>query len=289
MADPAPSFKLKPRKPRLALPKGACDTHFHIVGPPERFPYAADRSYTPASAAPKEALLALHKHLGIERGVVVQTLVHAFDNSASADLLASNRNYRGVALLPASTSTQELERLDKAGFRGVRFHYMDQPGSGVAFDEVLAMARRLAGIGWHLQIHTHGPRIAEVAKAFAAAPVPVVIDHMGRVDASRGVDDPEFKALLAFLRNKHVWVKVSGSERISKKPSPWPDAAPFATKLVSEFGDRCVWGTDWPHPNLAEVPDDGELTDLIGQMAPTEKERQALLVDNPRRLYGFAA
>ena len=289
MADPAPSFKANPRKPRLVLPKGACDTHFHIVGPPERFPYAADRSYTPASAAPKEALLALHKHLGIERGVVVQTLVHAFDNSASEDLLATNRNYRGVALLPATTDTRELARLDKAGFRGVRFHYMDEPGSGVPFEEVLAMARRLADIGWHLQIHTHGPRIAEIAKAFEAAPVPVVIDHMGRIDASKGVEHAHFRALLALMKNKHVWVKVSGSERISRKPSPWPDAAPFARKLVSEFGDRCVWGTDWPHPNLAEVPDDGDLTDLIGQMAPTEKERQALLVDNPRRLYGFAA
>ena len=289
MADPAPAFKANPRKPRLALPKGACDTHFHIVGPPERFPYAAARSYTPASAAPKEALLALHRQLGIERGVVVQTLVHAFDNSASADLLAANANYRGIALLSATTSTQELQRLDKTGFRGVRFHYMDEPGSGVPFGEVLAMARRLAEIGWHLQLHTHGPRIAEIAKAFEAAPVPVVIDHMGRVDASKGVDHADFRALLALLKKKHVWVKVSGSERISKKFSPWPDAAPFSRKLVSEFGDRCVWGTDWPHPNLSEMPDDGELVDLIADMAPTEKERQALLVDNPRRLYGFAA
>ena len=289
MADPAPSYKVKPRKPRLQLPPGSCDTHFHIVGPPSRVPYAADRSYTPASDAPKEALLALHKHLGIERGVVVQTLVHAFDNSASEDLLAANRNYRGVALLPASTPSEELARLDKAGFRGVRFHYMGARGSGVPFDDVLAMARRLADLGWHLQIHTHGPRIAEVAQAFKASPVPVVIDHMGRIDASRGVDQVDFKALLALLRERHVWVKVSGSERISRQSTPWKDAAPFARKLVSEFGDRCVWGTDWPHPNLDEVPDDGDLVDLISEMAPSEAERRALLVANPQRLYGFPA
>ena len=289
MADPAPSFKPNPRKPRLQLPRGACDTHFHVFGPQRRFPFAPDRSYTPTCDAPKETLFALHKHLGIERGVVVQSAAHGFDNSAAADLLAANRNYRGIALLPAHTRMEELKRLDAQGFRGVRFHYMGHLGTGERIEDVLVMAKRLAEIGWHLQIHMDGPRIAELSPALARSPVPVVIDHMGRVDASKGVEHADFRALLALLKNKHLWVKVSGSERISRKPSPWPDAAPFARKLVAESGDRCVWGTDWPHPNLAEVPDDGDLVDLVGDMAPTEAQRRALLVDNPRRLYGFAA
>jgi 2-pyrone-4,6-dicarboxylate lactonase len=271
----------------IRLPPGACDSHFHVFGPRNRFPFAADRTYTPPCDAPKETLFALHRHLGIAHGVVVQSAVHGFDNSAAADLLAANPAYRGVALAPAATPTSELRRLDAQGFRGVRFHYMGHLGAGDTIDDVLAMARRLADVGWHLQIHLDGPRIAALAPALARSPVPVVIDHMGRVDASRGIADPHFQALLGLLEQRHVWVKVSGSERISRRSAPWPDAAPFARKLVQEFGDRVVWGTDWPHPNLDEVPDDDELVDLVAAMAPGESERRALLVDNPRRLYGF--
>ena len=287
MADAPPSYKPNPRKPRVALPKGACDTHFHVFGPRERFPYAAERSYTPPADAPKETLFALHKHLGIERGVVVQSAIHHFDNSAAADLLAANRNYRGIALLPASTTTAELKKLDAQGFRGVRFHYMGHLGKGDGIDAVLGMSKRLAEVGWHLQIHMDGPRIGELSASLAASPVPVVVDHMGRVDASRGLDSPEFKALLALMKHKHVWVKVSGPERLSRQKAPWADARPFQRKLVAEFGDRAVWGTDWPHPNLTEVPDDGDLVDALAEAVPSEKERQAVLVDNPRRLYGF--
>ena len=290
MAEPSPSFNPKPRTPRLKLPRGACDTHFHVFGPQQRFPFAPERSYTPTCDAPKETLFAMHKQMGIERGVVVQSAAHGFDNSAAADLIAARpQRYRGVALVRAATGTLELARLHAQGFRGARFHYMDHLGGGDPIDAVLAMAPRLADIGWHLQIHLAGARIAELAPALKRSPVPVVIDHMGRIDASRGTQSAEFQALLALLQAKHVWVKVSGAERISRESAPWGDAVPFARKLVAEVGDRTLWGTDWPHPNLAFVPDDGDLADLIGEYAPSEAERQRLLIDNPQRLYGFAA
>jgi 2-pyrone-4,6-dicarboxylate lactonase len=110
---------------------------------------------------------------------------------------------------------------------------------------------------------------------------------MGRVDASLGVGKPAFRRLLELMRDTRFRVKVSGSERISRKASPWPDAVPFARKLVAEFGDRCFWGSDWPHPNLAAIPDDGVLVDLLAEIAPSERQRQALLVDNPRAFYRF--
>jgi 2-pyrone-4,6-dicarboxylate lactonase len=286
MAEPSPSFNPDPRKPRLKLPAGACDTHFHVFGPQARFPFAPDRSYTPTCDAPKETLFALHAKMGIQRGVVVQSAAHGFDNSAAADLLTANGNYRGIALLPSSASVQELKKLDSQGFRGVRFHYMGHLGKGDPIDAVLAMAKRLADIGWHLQIHVEGSRIAELAAPLASSPVPVVIDHMGRIDASQGLDQGPFSTLLKLLRKKHVWVKVSGPERISKQPAPWRDAAPFARRLIAEHGERVLWGTDWPHPNLAVVPDDGDLVDFMGEIADA-KARQALLVDNPARLYGF--
>jgi len=289
MAEPSPSFNPNPRKPRLKLPDGATDTHFHVFGPAKRFPFAADRSYSPAADAPKETLFALHKKMGIERGVVVQSLVHGFDNSSAADLLAANKNYRGVALLPASTGMAELKRLHAQGFRGVRFHYMGHADKGDAIEDVLAMAKRLAEIGWHLQIHMDGPRIAELSPALARSPVPVVIDHMGRIDATKGLEHADFRALLSLMGKKHLWVKVSGAERISRQRAPWKDAVPFARKLVADFGNRALWGTDWPHPNLKEVPDDGDLVDLIAEIAPSEAQRRALLVGNPQRFYGFSA
>ena len=286
MAEPALSFNPNPRQPRLKLPAGAADTHFHVWGPQKRFPLSADRDYTPCDA-PKETLFAMHARLGIERGVAVQSIAHGFDNSAAADLIAANENYRGVALAPASTGMKELKRLHGQGFRGVRFHYMGHGGKGDSIDDVLKMAQRLVEIGWHLQIHTD--RVAELSSALARSPVPVVIDHMGRVDASKGIDHPDFRALLALLKHKHVWVKVSGSERISRQAAPWKDARPFAAKLVAEAGDRALWGTDWPHPNLKEVPDDGDLVDLIAEFAPGESQRRALLVGNPQRFYGFTS
>jgi 2-pyrone-4,6-dicarboxylate lactonase len=283
------SFHPSPSKPRLKLPPGACDTHFHVFGPRERFPFAPERTYTPSGDAPKETLFALHKHLGLERGVVVQSAAHGFDNCAAADLIASrSRDYVGVALVPTDIPTVELEKLNAQGFRGARFHFTRHLGTTAPIADVLAFAARLADLGWHLQIHYMGDLLGELAPALERSPVPVVIDHMGRVDASLGLDQQPFRELLRLLESGKVWVKVSGSERISRQPAPWKDAWPFARKLVADFGDRVLWGTDWPHPNLAAVPDDGVMVDIIAEMAPTEAQRRALLVDNPQRFYGFA-
>jgi 2-pyrone-4,6-dicarboxylate lactonase len=289
MAEPKPSFNPRPSKPRLALPRGACDTHFHVFGPSKKFPFAGDRAYTPADA-PKEALFAMHKLMGIERGVMVQSAAHSFDNSAGADLIAANpKNYVGVALMPVSASSEEIRKLHRQGFRGVRFHYMGHLGEGFPIDQVISFASKLVDIGWHLQIHTEGPRLAALAPALKRSPVPVVIDHIGRIDASKGLSQPEFSELMSLLKSKHVWVKVSGCERISRQSSPWKDAIPFARKLVEEFPAQTVWGTDWPHPNLKEIPDDGVMVDNLAEIAPSEKQRQTLLVDNPARFYGFQA
>ena len=285
MTEPHPSYHPSPSTPKLKLPRGACDAYFHVFGPRARFPFPETRAYTPADA-PKEKLFELHRHLGIERGVVVQSGAHGFDNSASADLIAAQPEaYVGVALFPAATPDEQIKQLDRQGFRGVRFNYMAHLGKPEPIADVLALGKRLAGIGWHLQIHMDGSRIAELAPSLRRSPVPVVIDHMGRIDASLGIEQPAFRELLLLLKEKHIWVKVSGSERASRQPAPWKDALPFARKLVEEFGERTLWGTDWPHPNLKEIPDDGLMVDLLAEIAPGEAQRRALLVDNPARLY----
>jgi len=287
MTDPKPSFNPQPSRAKLKLPPGSCDAHFHVFGPQARFPFAENRAYTPADA-PKKALFALHGFFGIERGVVVQAASHGFDNSAAADLIAERRGrYVGVALAPASVEAAALKRLDEQGFRGVRFNYVKHLGTPPPIDDVIKLGGKLAALGWHLQIHMESSLISELAPSLKLSPVPVVIDHMGRVDAGQGLDQTPFRHLLELLEDKNIWVKVSGAERISRQGAPYPDALPFARKLVTDFGDRTVWGTDWPHPNLKAIPDDGVLVDLIEKMASTEAQRQALLVDNPQRLYGF--
>jgi 2-pyrone-4,6-dicarboxylate lactonase len=288
MTEPQASFNPNPSKPKLRLPQGACDTHFHVFGPRQRFAFSKDRSYTPPCDAPKETLFALHELLGIERGVVVQSAAHGLDNSVAADLIAARpSSYRGIALVPTDIGHGELQKLNAQGFRGARFNYMAHLGAGSPIEDVLRLAKRLADIGWHLQIHLEGRLIDELVPALKRSPVPVVIDHMGRIDASLGVEQKPFRDLLRLLENPKFWVKVSGSERVSRQAAPWRDAIAFARKLVAEYGERTLWGTDWPHPNLKEVPDDGLMVELIAEIAPAEAQRRALLVDNPQRFYGF--
>jgi 2-pyrone-4,6-dicarboxylate lactonase len=283
------SYHNNPTEPKLKLPPGACDAHFHVFGPKDKFPFAEKRTYTPADA-PKEVLIDRHMFLGIERGVVVQSAAHGFDNSAAADLLAEKKgSYFGVALVPTNVDMSELKKLDTQGFRGVRFNYVQHLGGGPVLAEVMKLAAKLASLGWHLQIHLESSQISQMTPSLKLSPVPVVIDHMGRPDASAGLDQSGFVNLLKLMEDKRFWVKVSGLERASRQGAPYSDAVPFARKLVSEFGERTVWGSDWPHPNLAAIPDDGILVDLIGEFAPSEAQRQALLVDNPQKLYKFTS
>jgi 2-pyrone-4,6-dicarboxylate lactonase len=288
MTVDAPTFMAKPSKPKLKLPKGACDAHVHVFGPGARFPYESGRATTPGDA-PKETLFALHDFLGFERCVIVHTAAHGFDNSATADALAAKGGaYRGIALVPTTISDAELKALDAAGFRGARFHYMRHLKQAALIDDAIAFGKRLAPLGWHLQIHMEAELIAELSPALRRSPVPVVIDHMARVDASLGLDQPYFNALLRLLGDRNVWVKVSGADRITRQGPPYADAVPFTRKLLDVAGDRTVWGLDWPHPNhQGPIPDDGQLVDLIGEIAPGETARQMLLVENPQRLYRF--
>ena len=288
MSDPKPSYHNNPTEPKLKLPAKACDAHFPVFGPKAKFPLDEKAPYKPADA-PKDVLIDRHMFLGIERGIVVQSAAHGYDNSAAADLLADKKgSYFGVALAPVNVDITELKKLHEQGFRGVRFNFVQHLGGGPAVADVLKLSSKLASLGWHLQLHLEPSMIPKMTAELKLSPVPVVIDHMGRIDASRGLDQPGFTHLLKLMEDKRFWVKVSGLERASRQGSPYADAVPFARKLVTDFGDRVVWGSDWPHPNLDAIPDDGRLVDLIGEFA-NEAQRQALLVDNPEKLYKFTA
>jgi 2-pyrone-4,6-dicarboxylate lactonase len=282
------SYHNNPTEPKLKLPPKACDAHFHVLGPRDRFPYAKDAPYTPSADAPKDVLIDRHMFLGLERGVVVQSAAHGFDNSAAADLIAEMKgSYVGIALVPVNADMTELKKLQAQGFCGARFNYVQHLGGGPAVSDVMKLSTKLAPLGWHLQLHVESSMILKMTPELKLSPVPVVIDHMGRIDASRGLDEPGFTHLLKLMEDKRFWVKVSGLERASRQGPPYADAVPFARKLVTEFPERVLWGSDWPHPNLDSAPDDGVLVDLIGEFA-NEAQRQALLVDNPQRLYKFS-
>jgi 2-pyrone-4,6-dicarboxylate lactonase len=288
-SPPKLSYHHSPSRPELKLPPGACDAHVHVFGPQARFPFAPERRFTPCEA-PKEQLFALHALLGVERCVVVQSGAHGFDNRVTEDAIAAREGkYVGIALVPPTTSDAELRKLDAAGFRGARFNYMHHLGAATPIEEVIAFGKRLAAIGWHLQLHFESSLVHALANAVLRSPVPVVIDHMGRVDASRGIDQPDFRKLRELVRDERIWVKLSGAERVSRRGPAYEDAVPFARALIEDAGNRVLWGTDWPHPNLDHVPDDGALVDLIALLAPSEAERQALLVTNPERLYRFGS
>lgn len=279
-----------PRQPSLKLPAGACDSHVHVFGPRTRFPYSQGRRNTPAEA-PKERLFELHKRMGIERCVIVQSITHGYDNRVVEDAIeAGGGLYLGVALVPLDVSNAELRRLAAAGFRAVRFHFMNHIAGGFTVDDVLTLTPRLADVGMHLQVHFESELIHTVGQQLHRSAVPVVIDHMGRVDATKGVAHEDFQALKRVLAQPAMFVKVSGIDRIdsgARVGSGYPHGVELAHDLVSSFTDKCVWGLDWPHPNHTHIPDDGELVDALARIAPNPDALQALLVTNPQRLYRF--
>ncbi len=288
-------FHPTPSLPRFAVPAGAVDAHCHVFGPGAQFPYAPERKYTPCDAS-KEQLFALRDRLGFARNVVVQATCHGANNRALIDALRhSEGKARGVATVRRSISDQDLQALHAAGVRGVRFNFVKRLVDFTPKDELLEIAQRIAPLGWHVVVYFEAADLAELWDFFTALPTTVVVDHMGRPDVGKPVDGPEFELFVKLMReHDNVWSKVSCPERLSLtgpraldgEQNAYLDVVPFARRLVDNFPDRVLWGTDWPHPNLKDhMPDDGLLVDFIPHIAPTVELQQKLLVDNPMRLY----
>jgi predicted TIM-barrel fold metal-dependent hydrolase len=286
----------------FAIPPDACDCHTHIFGDPARFPWFPGRTYTPESALPEE-MRKLHEALHIRRVVIVTPSVYGTDNSATLfGMKARGANARGIAVIDDKTSAAELDRLSKAGFRGIRINLAiggkNDPVSGRR--RLGTALRQAKSLGWHVQMFTSPNVIAAIRDLVADAGVPVVFDHFGGAKAAAGVGQPGFSDLLALLRSGHAYVKVSGAYRASSKGPDYRDAAPLARALISANPDRVLWGTDWPHPDTTiqaghpatEVTpllpiDDGLLLNQLAVWAPDAAVRKKILVENPARLYGF--
>ncbi len=290
-------------KPRFAVPDGACDTHMHVFGPPDRYPYAAQRNYTPRDATLAD-YQAVADTLGITRTVFVQPSSYASDNRCMIDAMKEmGEGARGVVVIEPDIPEAELEALHEAGARGVRLNMnnpaLRDPDTLVA--TATPIAERIAPYGWHLQGYVEPGMLGVLARLVEALPTDLVIDHMGMLPASSFEAHPGWPAMQALLATGQVWVKVSGAYRVNDGvDGEYGMVPPLARALVEAAPHRCVWGTDWPHtPPHGKTPvsddavvsyrglDTGGLLDLLADWVPDESQRNRILADNPARLYGY--
>jgi predicted TIM-barrel fold metal-dependent hydrolase len=265
--------------------RGACDCHVHVFGPPERFPLAPDRKYTPPQAS-VEALLALQEKLGLERVVIVQASPYGTDNRCMLDALSKlGSRGRGVAVIDQDTSLIPMHGLRVRGVR-VNLQTGGERDPGVARRLIEQAARRVAPLGWHLQLWTNAAMLAALHDYLAALPVPLVIDHFA-LAATLEAATP----VLSLLRRGNTWVKLSAPHRVGG------DVDAVAAAFIAARPDRLVWGTDWPHPGMGpRTPDAVQPFDDIDDAAAFARLRRwagsdallrQILVHNPARLYDF--
>jgi len=277
----------EPKRPRLKAPPGACDTHMHIYE--ARYKIAPTATFQPP-LAPTTDYLALRKRLGISRTVVVQPSAYGADNACTLEAMAAmGESARGIAVVEPGVADAELDRLTKAGMRGIRYFML--PGGVLSWESLESMAARVGEFGWHVQLQLDGRLLPEKEPLLKRLKGTLVIDHNGKFLEPVATDHPSFKCLLRLLENGRTWVKLSAPYETSKKGPPlYPDVGALAKALVKAAPARCVWASNWPHPSIprAQCPDDADLLDLLLDWAPDEKARNKILADNPAKLYGFA-
>jgi len=284
-----------PAAPREKPPPSAWDTHAHIFGPVDKFPYAPGRGYTPPDA-PVDRYVALLDHLGLARGVLVQANAHGYDNRVLLDALARfPQRLRGVAITDTRIVPKTLREWHKLGMRGLRFHLFSEAGKpgyvrGVGLDVFKVFRATMRELGWVMQVFCDWRLMSELAATLReiSREMPVIVDHMLHIPAARGVSDANFQALLGLVGEGHVHVKVSAPYRPSDQFPDYPDARPLHDALLCANPARLMWGSDWPHPSIrAEImPDDGQLLDLFYRWTPGETTRRLILVETPARLFG---
>lgn len=268
---------------RLVVPTGACDAHCHIFGPFDRFPTPAGASYQPAET-PLERYRQMADRLGLTRAVFVQPAIYGADHSVMLDAIARGHGaYAGVGIVDDTLGDATLTALHIGGLRGARFNFVGHLGVRPDRAMIERTAARVGLLGWHLVFHLDHAALLAEAEWIAGLGVPVVIDHMARLDA--GGDG--FAVLLDLARQPHVWVKISAADRMCAD-GDLARALPYMAALADAAPLCILWGTDWPHPNIRWMPDDGDLIDLLALAVPDSAARHAILVDNPARLYSFS-
>lgn len=289
MTRPCLPFDPHTRVPAWRPPPGAVDCHAHIFGPVARFPFVAERSFTPPEALVTDYLRMLDV-LGMARGVIVHGSAHGTDNRPSAAAIAAAPDrLRGVAVIDPTFDAAAVDELHRSGFRGARMSTVVKGGPG--FGSLEAIAARVKPFGWHLVVHVNrSAELVDLAPRLLATGATIVVDHVARIRGDEGTGAPAFRVLLDLLDTGRCWVKLSGLHRTSGAAYPWLDMQPLVAGLAKDHASRLLWGSDWPHPNHFDwMPNDGDLLDAFAEWVADETLRRAILVENPALLYGFPA
>ena len=267
----------------LALP-AACDCHIHVFE--DHWPLAATATFKPPQA-PAAAYQLVQRALGLERVIVVQPTGYGFDNRCTLDaLLQLGAGARGIAVVPADVAGAELERLHAAGMRGVR--YMMLAGGVLPWGTLEALAARVAPLGWNINLQLDGRDLPLHEKLLGRLPCRLVIDHIAKFLGPVQVGDDAFGALCRLLDAGRCWVKLSAPYESSRSGPPgYDDVVPLVRTLAERYPDRCLWASNWPHPNVKPEPSNGALLGWALGCIESEATRRKIFVDNPAALYGY--
>jgi predicted TIM-barrel fold metal-dependent hydrolase len=279
-------FDKNTRAPHPLPPPNTCDGQFHIFG---SYPPRPGAAYFAPEATITEALR-MHKALGIERGVIVQSTAYGTDHRALLEALAiAGPNYRACGIVNESVSDSELLKLHEAGVRGARFNFNKMLNIFPQPEEFARTVARVEELGWYIKLHCGANELVELAPLFDPLTCTVVVDHMGRPEFAKGLKDPRLLQGLEFMKRPNWWMLVSNGDRRSQAGYPWDDAIPHAQAYIAAAPDRCIWATDWPHPlHTGKVPNDAELLELFYRYTSDGTLRRKILVDNPAVLFGFS-
>jgi predicted TIM-barrel fold metal-dependent hydrolase len=286
-----PRFREDTSTPRTALPPGSWDTAFHVFTDPARLPYVEGRDqFGPQPEATYDKLLKLHATLGIDRGVMVQSLAYGTDHRVMLEALAEgDGRYVGVALIDRSMKDQEFADLKAAGFVGARFNLASWLVGPPSDQELLWGIDRVSELGWNATVHVDPTVLLEREAILQSIEgVPVVIDHLAHFKTSLGLDHPALDVLQRLLAKENYWIRLSNADRCSSQEEGYTDTIELIRRIHEMSPERSVWATDWPHPFYQKetMVDDGAMVDLLATAIPDEAARNAVLVDNAARLYG---
>jgi 2-pyrone-4,6-dicarboxylate lactonase len=284
-----PLYQRDTRAPVKLPPRGSCDCHVHVFDPAESRRLSPTRIYDPPVARFSE-LKRMHRALGIDRGVIVQATGYGDDHEVMLAALAeAGPNYRGVAIVSDRVMDADLARLHDAGVRAARFTFAPFLKIAPSPQEFLRQVARIQEFGWFIKVFTVGDDLLAYADLFKGVKVPIVFDHMGFLEADRGIEQPAFRMLLELVANEDRWVMVSNFDRRSLEGLPWRDMQVYVEKLIVKAPDRIIWCTDWPHLTYEKVmPNDADLLEFLFRCCEDAPTRQKVLVDNPSRLFGFS-
>ena len=261
----------------------AVDTHAHVFDRSCRL--VEGRRYTPGYEAPAGRYVEAFDGAGVRQGVLVQPSFLGTDNAC---LLAGLRRYpgrlRGVAVVAPDVTAADLEAMAAAGVRGIRYNLIGRDPEMLAKPEYRALTRRVARLGWLVEVQVPGGALAGVLDALTADAGAVVVDHFARPGTADPESDPGFRELMAFGPGGPVWVKLSAPYRLAGF-----DPAPYAAAFLAHFGpERLLWGSDWPWTQHEATTSYGECVEQAGGWLGGDADIHARFDRASRDLYGFS-